>query len=389
MVFELKKTQETLPGLLVFSHKEYIKFMNTRIGNHFIKELKKFYFIGVHWGYSTSNPIENNNIDIHFTLPGLLPEGYAQSSYIIPLTTRNFMPSTFKIEDYSEKEWDVITIGRKVKIKRYLEFFLIVKKVLKAKPDTKILIISPEDEFPKKSTFDYLFEENYNQIFSEEEKKQIQIYSKNTYIKQKEIVQMLNRSKTFLFTSTQEGVAKVTAEAAMCGLKVLVYKNFIGNATYGISNDQLYLYKDINDAANNLIRFIEEGETFTGNLSLLKEEDSLIKLHEYLDIFYSERELNYDRILNSNDLRNNLNSFNRTLSEKIVLGNSNDIKNLRSFLAFCELNSLDVSITKKLAVFFYDIVLLFKEAYRKRKNFIPLFFWKVHRRRTQYDRLSI
>ena len=121
----------------------------------------------------------------------------------------------------------------------------------------------------------------------------------------------------------------------------------------------------------------------------MKEEDSLIKLHEYLDIFYSERELNYDRILNSNDLRNNLNSFNRTLSEKIVLGNSNDIKNLRSFLTFCELNSLDVSITKKLAVFFYDIVLLLKEAYRKRKNFIPLFFWKVYRRRTQYDKISI
>ena len=175
----------------------------------------------------------------------------------------------------------------------------------------------------------------------------------------------------------------------MCGLKVLAYKNFVGNATYGISNDQLYLYKDINDAANNLIRFIEEGKTFTGDLPLLKEEDSLIKLHEYLDIFYSERELNYDRILNSNDLRNNLNSFNRTLSEKIVLGNSNDIKNLRSFLTFCELNSLDVSITKKLAVFFYDIVLLLKEAYRKRKNFIPLFFWKVYRRRTQYDKISI
>ena len=80
------------------------------------------------------------------------------------------MSKDFK-NNHLEKHYDVITIGRKVKAKRYLEFFLIIKKVMKEKPDLKVMIIAPEDEKPKKSTFDYLFEENFNEIFSESEKK--------------------------------------------------------------------------------------------------------------------------------------------------------------------------------------------------------------------------
>ena len=61
-----------------------------------------------------------------------------------------------------------------------------------------------------------------------------------------------------MFTSTQEGVAKVTAEAALCGLKVLIYKDFIGSATYGIDREQLYLYEDLEDASTSIVKFIDE-----------------------------------------------------------------------------------------------------------------------------------
>jgi len=389
MVFELKKPTNRVPGLLVFSHKEYIRFLNTKVAKFLLNELKENYFIGIHWGASFKTIPINKQVDIHFSLPGLLPNISELEEKIIPLTTRNFTPSIFSPQKEVQKDWDIITIGRKVKVKRYLEFFLIIKKVLEKRPETKILIIAPEDESPNRSTYDFLFEENFVQIFNEEEKKQINIYSQNTFLDTTEIIHNLNKSKTFLFTSVKEGVAKVTAEAALCGLKILIYKDFIGSFTHGIVDDQLYLYKDIDDASSNLIKFIEENQSYYPDETLLREEHSITKLHKYLDKFYSLRGFNYDHIINSTDLRRNLNSFNKTLPDELVIGNSNDIKDLKAFLGFCELHSINVNIKKKILVSIEEFLLKSKDLYRKRRNLFPLFIWKMYRRRTQYNKLAI
>jgi len=389
MVFELKKPTNSAPGLLVFSHKEYLKFLNTKLAKLLLNELKENYFIGIHWGASFKTIPINKQVDIHFALPGLLPDISELEEKVIPLTTRNFTPSNFTSQKEVQKDWDIITVGRKVKVKRYLEFFLIIKKVFEIKPNAKVLIISPKDEYPKRSTEDFLFDENYNNIFSDKEKQQINIYSDNKFLGTKEIIDLLNRSKTFLFTSTQEGVAKVTAEAALCGLKVLIYKDFIGSATYGIDSEQVYLYEDIEDASTSIVKFIDEEIIYTPNNDTIREEHSLIKLDQYLDIFYNNRGFDYDNNLNSNDLRNNLNSFNQSLPSSIVVNNSNDIKNLRAFVMFCELNSIKAASYKKIYALLYDMLLVIKELYRKRKNLLPLFVWKSYRRRNQYKKLSI
>ena len=389
MVFELKKPTNSAPGLLVFSHKEYLKFLNTKLAKLLLNELKENYFIGIHWGASFKTIPINKQVDIHFALPGLLPDISELEEKVIPLTTRNFTPSNFTPQKEVQKDWDIITVGRKVKVKRYLEFFLIIKKVFEIKPNAKVLIISPKDEYPKRSTEDFLFDENYNNIFSDKEKQQINIYSDNKFLGTKEIIDLLNRSKTFLFTSTQEGVAKVTAEAALCGLKVLIYKDFIGSATYGIDSEQVYLYEDIEDASTSIVKFIDEEIIYTPNNDTIREEHSLIKLDQYLDIFYNNRGFDYDNNLNSNDLRNNLNSFNQSLPSSIVVNNSNDIKNLRAFVMFCELNSIKAASYKKIYALLYDMLLVIKELYRKRKNLLPLFVWKSYRRRNQYKKLSI
>ena len=389
MVFELKKPTNRVPGLLVFSHKEYIRFLNTKVAKFLLNELKENYFIGIHWGASFKTIPINKQVDIHFSLPGLLPNISELEEKIIPLTTRNFTPNIFSPQKDVQKDWDIITIGRKVKAKRYLEFFLIIKKVLEKRPETKILIIAPEYGFPNKSTYDFLFEENFVQIFNEEEKKQINIHSQNGFLDTTEIIHKLNKSKTFLFTSVKEGVAKVTAEAALCGLKILIYKDFIGSFTHGIVDDQLYLYKDIDDASSNLIKFIEENQSYYPDETLLREEHSITKLHKYLDKFYSLRGFNYDHIINSTDLRRNLNSFNKTLPDELVIGNSNDIKDLKAFLGFCELHSIDVNFKKKILVSIEEFLLKSKDLYRKRRNLFPLFIWKIYRRRTQYNKLAI
>ena len=389
MVFELKKPTNSVPGLLVFSHKEYLKFLNTKVAKFLLNELKENYFIGIHWGASFKTIPINKQVDIHFALPGLLPNISELEEKVIPLTTRNFTPSSFTPQKEVQKDWDIITVGRKVKVKRYLEFFLIIKKVFEIKPNARVLIISPKDEYPKRSTEDLLFDENYNNIFSDKEKQQIDIYSDHKFLGTKEIIDLLNRSKTFLFTSTQEGVAKVTAEAALCGLKVLIYKDFIGSATYGIDREQLYLYEDLEDASTSIVKFIDEEIIYTPNNDTIREEYSLIKLDQYLDTFYNNGGFDYDNNLNSNDLRNNLNSFNQSLPSSIVVNNSNDIKNLRAFVIFCELNSIKAATYKKLYAVLYDMLLIIKELYRKRKNVLPLFAWRAYRRRNQYKKLAI
>ena len=140
---------------------------------------------------------------------GLLSENTIPNSELINLTTRNFLSKDYKNHN-SEKIYDIITVGRKVKVKRYLEFFLIIKEVMKVKPNLKVMIVAPEDINPKKSTFDFLFEENLNEIFTESEKKNITIYSENNYLSKNEIIDLFNKSRIFLFTSIREGVAKVT-----------------------------------------------------------------------------------------------------------------------------------------------------------------------------------
>ena len=386
MVFELKSSKSNMPGVLIFSHKEYKLFFNKESENKYLNKLKNNFFIGIHWGASEDNVIKNKLIDFHLSLPGLIPENIIPSSEIVELTTRNFLSKEYK-NNHLEKYYDVITIGRKVKAKRYLEFFLIIKQVMKEKPDLKVMIVAPEDEKPKKSTFDYLFEENFNEIFSESEKKNITIYSGNKYLDRKEIIDLLNKSKLFLFTSIKEGVAKVTGEAALCGLKILIFKNFRGNAIYGIDEKQYSFFEDVNDCASKVKIMTDDKNLDNYENKGLYEDESLIKLDDFLSELYRSSGYEFDGEYNSNNLMNNLNSFNNTLPKEMVLENSNDLKNNYSFLKFCKSKNIDIKYFEYILSYFLDLNLKFNEMLRKWKNIIPLYIWKKYRKKNQYKRL--
>ena len=386
MVFELKSSKSNMPGVLIFSHKEYKLFFNKESENKYLNKLKNNFFIGIHWGASEDNVIKNKLIDFHLSLPGLIPENIIPSSEIVELTTRNFLSKDYK-NNHLEKYYDVITIGRKVKAKRYLEFFLIIKQVMKEKPDLKVMIVAPEDEKPKKSTFDYLFEENFNEIFSESEKKNITIYSGNKYLDRKEIIDLLNKSKLFLFTSIKEGVAKVTGEAALCGLKILIFKNFRGNAIYGIDEKQYSFFEGVNDCASKVKIMIDDKSLDNYENKGLYEDESLIKLDDFLSELYRSSGYEFDGEYNSNNLMNNLNSFNNTLPKEMVLENSNDLKNNYSFLKFCKSKNIDIKYFEYILSYFLDLNLKFNEMLRKWKNIIPLYIWKKYRKKNQYKRL--
>lgn len=386
MVFELKSRKNRVPGVLIFSHKEYKLLFNKKSENKYLKRLKTNYFIGIHWGASEDKILKNKLIDFHLCLPGLLSENIIPDSELINLTTRNFLSKDYKNYN-SEKFYDIITVGRKVKVKRYLEFFLIIKEVMKVKPDLKVMVVAPEDTNPKKSTFDFLFEENLNEIFTESEKKNITIYSKNNYLSRSEIIDLFNKSKIFLFTSIREGVAKVTGEAALCGLRILIYKNFRGNATYGIDKKQYSLFEDVEDCASQVMSILSETDlTVYDNIGLY-EDESLLKLDLFLSELYKKNQYEFDGEYISDDLMNNLNSFNNSLPKELVLQNSNDLKNNYSFLKYCESKNIKINLKDYIICYLIDLNLSINEVMRKWKNFIPLFIWKAYRRRNQYNNL--
>lgn len=386
MVFELKPSKNEVPGVLIFSHKEYKLLFNKDSQNKYLKKLKDNYFIGIHWGASEDNIIKNKLIDFHFCLPGLLSENIIPNSELINLTSRNFLNRDYK-NHKSEKFYDIITVGRKVKVKRYLEFFLIIKEVMKVKPDLKVMIVAPNIINPKKSTVDFLFEENLNEIFTDSEKKNITIHSENNYLSRDEIIDLYNKSKIFLFTSIREGVAKVTGEAALCGLRVLIYKYFRGNATYGIDKRQYSLFKDIEDCALQVLSILSETESTIYDNKDLHEDESILKLDLFLSELYNKNKYEFDGEFITDDLMNNLNSFNNSLPKELVIKNSNDLKNNYSFLKYCESKNVKINLIDYMFCYLFDFNLSIREAARKWKNLIPLFIWKIYRRRNQYNRL--
>jgi len=317
MVFELKSSDNEVNGVLVFSHKEFKLLFDKNLQDKNLKKLKQNFFIGVHWGASEDNTVDIDLIDFHFAYPEFFPENKMPSSKLVNLTTRNFLSEDF-FNTQSEKTYDIITVGRKIKVKRYLEFFLIIKKVMIEKPGLKVLIIAPSDENPKKSTFDYLFDENFNKIFSESEKNNITIYSENKFLGRSEIIDLLNKSRIFLFTSIREGGAKVTAEAALCGLKILIFNSFRGGATYGIDTEQYTLYENIEDGARKIIQILDNPSLKTYTNFGLYENESLLKLESFLSNLYKSNNMEFDGNFNKIELVNNLNSFNNSLPKNLV-----------------------------------------------------------------------
>lgn len=386
MVFELKAPDNKRHGVLIFTHKEFKLLFNKNLQDKNLKKLKRYFFVGVHWGASEDKTVDIDLVDFHFAYPEFFPENKMPSSKLVNLTTRNFLSEDF-INTNSKKTYDIITVGRKVKVKRYLEFFLIIKKVMVEKPDLKVLIISPSDENPKKSTLDHLFDENFNKLFTESEKNNITIYSENKFLGRSEIINLLNKSRVFLFTSIREGGAKVTAEAALCGLKILIFKNFRGGATYGIDQKQYSLYENIEDGAKKIIKILNNPSLETYTNFELYENESIAILESFLSNLYKSNNMKFDGNFNKKELVNNLNSFNNSLPKNLVVGNSNDLKNNIAFLKYCRMKNIDVKYIDYAISFFLDINLKLRELVRKWKNLLPLFVWKIYRRKNQYKKL--
>ena len=144
------------------------------------------------------------------------------------------------------------------------------------------------------------------------------------------VAKNLQHSKMFLFTSRKEGVAKGTAEAALCNLPVLINKSFFGGARVGINPKYLLEYDSISTAAKHINGYINSSvnpdKVFMGNLV---DKKNLHQLNKALENFYKIKNKPFKGRLDTLDLKNRMNSFLKELSNEYSVAN-NDLKNLQA-----------------------------------------------------------
>ena len=390
MVFKLKEFQENSPGIIIFSHKEFIKYSQYKTFNKVLKEYKNYYFFAVHWGASFENTSEYNfeNIDINFCYPEQLPD--LENQEMLPYTTRSFIPSTiFNNATSKEKEIDLITVTRKVNAKYNRDLFNISKELILVNPKVKITILVANPNYVK-TNYDHLFNENFEEILGAYKNSNVKLIKFDEIPKQ-EIVADYNykKSKVFLFTSRKEGVAKVTAEAALCNLPVLINSNFFGGARVGINTKFLLEYDSVKTAVTKINQILNlqnsngrtsEIEVATDSLNDIK---NLRNLHKDLQIYFERKGKSYSGDLDENNLKNRMNSFLKELPDLYVFEN-NDLKSIFAFLKYFQ-NLCIGELKQSKSELIYDRILNFS-LNLSIKDIIfklsPVWFIKIIRRRT-------
>jgi len=336
MVFKLKEFQENSPGIIIFSHKEFIKYSQYKTFNKVLKRYKNNYFFAVHWGASFENTSEYNfeNIDINFCYPEQLPD--LENQEILPYTTRSFIPSTiFNNATSKEKEIDLITVTRKVNAKYNRDLFNISKELILVNPNVKITILVANPNYVK-TNYDHLFNENFEEILGAYKNNNVKIIKFDDIPKQEIVADYLKRSRVFLFTSRKEGVAKVTAEAALCNLPVLINSNFFGGARAGINTKFLLEYDSVKTAVTKINQILNlqksNGRTFEIEVATdsLNDIKNLRNLHKDLQIYFDRKGKPYSGDLDENNLKNRMNSFLKELPDLYVSEN-NDLKSIFAF----------------------------------------------------------
>ena len=395
MVFKLKELEGNSPGIIIFSHKEFVKYSKYKTFNKILKAYQKNYFFGVHWGFSFEDTSKYNfdNINMNFCYPEQLPDLDLKSQKIFPFTTRSFIPSAiFNVDEDVQKKYDVITITRKANIKFNRDLFNISKELILNNPKIKILILVSHPNYVK-SNFDHLFDENYEKILGPHNSKQVELISFNEAPPQELVASYLQNSKIFLFTSRKEGVAKVTAEAALCNLPVLINKNFFGGARAGINPKYLFLYDSIQSASTQINNYLN---SYDFNTKELKEniftEDlidtkNLIKLNKALEKFFNSKDKPYKGELDNIDLKNRMNSFLKELP-KLYVAENNDLKSLTAVTKYFENFCIGNFKTSRVLIL-YDRLLNIRISFGiKDVLFIlsPISLIKIIRRRNAYKK---
>ena len=266
--------------------------------------------------------------------------------------------------------------------------FNISKELILVNPNVKIAILVSNPNYVK-TNYDHLFNENFEEILGAYKNSNVKLIQFDAIPKQEIVADYLKRSKVFLFTSRKEGVAKVTAEAALCNLPVLINSKFFGGARVGINTKFLLEYDSVKTAVTKINQILNlqksngrtsEIEVATDSLNDIK---NLRNLHKDLQIYFERKGKSYSGDLDENNLKNRMNSFLKELPDLYVIEN-NDLKSIFAFSKYFQNLCIgDFKQSKSELIFDrisnFSLNLSIKDIIFKLS---PVWFIKIIRRRT-------
>ena len=330
-------------GIIVFTHKEliayeYLWFITSRREYLFnalqfynipfklfkqwnikkkIQTLKKYYFIGIHYGWLMKNPKIPQWVDFHLAKKSTLILDDYNNHFLIPLSSRNFTPTIMKNKNLP-KYWDIVIVAKNIKHKNLDVFLKTIRKIYDLGYKYKILIISSSNKGEEKSKafannlFDIYFDD-----FSYEERENITLLKLDWRLgfqglHYSTISHLLNQSKIFAFFTKIEGVAKALQEALLCGLPIVAYKGLAGGGGADYLNEKnSILFDDFDKAHLSLIEAVENYDKFEVNTDELAKElydvYSIEKFKKYMDVLYKKHNQIFDgELINTDHLNRRL-----------------------------------------------------------------------------------
>ena len=338
----IKKYYDGSKGILSFTHKEK-KIIDNQITNFFLKnlilDLKKKYFLSMHWGWSHENHKDIPYIDFHLAGRGTLSFQNKKNNKILNFCNRNFIDRIFKKKDLN-KIFDVICITRPVKFKNIDKIFLSAKKIFDKKIFIKFLILFPIISLKslknKKEFYNEIFED-YERIFTDEEKKHVVLMplyvEKQFPLSKHEICNLLNLSKIFLLPVEKEGASRVIHEALLCGLPIITCKNLQGGGLDYLNKDNSLLIENFESMDETILQLYQNLKNYNFDTNELRkelsEEYQVKKLKIELENFYHQKNEKWIDNCDFENLDRKLDSHMITLNKKWV-GISNDLNSILS-----------------------------------------------------------
>ena len=332
MAHILKNPTKNNKGVILFSHKEIAFFSNgvKTIRYDFVnkitsklfpfdvyksqyqKDLIKLhekYFFGQHFGWYHEDYPTMPMIDFYLATDSTVSFQDEASIFRIPLSSSSFINQSFSEKQYT-KVWDIVCVSHNGNNKRLQSFFKSVRKLFDSGKKYKILLINNASVNETKKRHYTEIEEDYNSMFSHEERQYFSLLRLNTSLSflglpTQCIADFYNLSKVFALFSEKEGEPRAVSEALLCNLPVVMNKHIKAG---GVGLDNLnpknsVLFDNYDDAHLALIEAVENYESFSIDVESLKRQlredytrDTLI---EYLTKLYKNNGQEFDKKLDN------------------------------------------------------------------------------------------
>lgn len=365
MVFVLKPPVEDSKGIIIFTHKERAmidpKFPLVEAS---LQALSQRYVIGMHWGWHHVNVEPIPFIEFHLAGKGTLSLKQPTDIPHIPMCSRNFLSDCFRPIPDIEKQWDILMIANRRRSKYVDQFFKVVKEILKARPETTVLVISacPSKE-ELNPVWDYIeMEDDYQAIFTSDEQKRVTLMAlegKNgTPISQEELARYYNKSKIFTLFSDVEGESRVISEASLCGLPVVVKGWLKGGGLDYLDDNNSKTFHSLEAAPQVFLELLDKINDYRFDVESLQqdlcEKHTAAKLKTYMLSLFNDKMITFKGDCDLTGLANKLpGHLYLTLPEKWRLPSSNDLNSPVSAIQYMShlLDKQPMSIvdTKRLA----------------------------------------